>query len=733
MRFTHLPFRLLVSACFTLLSSLLACGQVTNVTGDQAPPIPGAGHDYIHMLNETVNPANGSVSLRIELPVPPGRGLPVPFSFAYDSNAALHMTTFPPGQGSPVPQFNWVDNTSYLAKGGWSYHVPKLSSIFSTATNGTRNNQSVCFWFADYMLTDLAGGSHALGLSSVQNITPGGQCQGAPGLPTTNYLSGADSQVQAVTTAYNPSGWVTSPVPPPVTVADLDSTTYYFSNGVSNANSIAGSTSSGEKTSLPTWVEDRNGNMIAFTDQGNGVFTITDTLGRTALSSSGFGASGNTIAVSGIPNSFQVTWLNVSSTASPLPTPYQLHDAKGTYYPPGTGPNTITSVPEISQITLPNGQSYKFQYDSVSTLLSQLTYPNGGYVQYTWSPAPAYSDELVLQATAYWVLYSSFVITKRVVSFDGVQPALEQDFSYQSNWDPVPAGMDTWSQRVTTVTTKDLVRGTSYSTVYTYQPFAVANQPNDGSGAWIGSTPVETKVQYYDIGGSLLRTNLKVYTDPQLPPNETVTLENGQTFETDYSHTPLWPNNWNSSPECWVYSFVSGTTVNRCLEILTDKYEYDLGSGARGALLRQTHLNYAGFAPTPIFPSTASILDRISQVIKYDGGGNRVAETDYGYDQTALAAVANPPSGTHDEANYGASSSSPRGNATTVTRKCFVNSTSCTDAVTSYAYDETGQAVSVTDAKNNTTNYSYADNYDSNPPPTPTRISLKLRCPPPTA
>src|SRR5580658_331629 len=54
--------------------------QVNNVTGDQAPPIPGAGHDYVHLLNETVNPATGSVSIRINLPVPPSRGLTVPFS-----------------------------------------------------------------------------------------------------------------------------------------------------------------------------------------------------------------------------------------------------------------------------------------------------------------------------------------------------------------------------------------------------------------------------------------------------------------------------------------------------------------------------------------------------------------------------------------------------------------------------------------------------------------------------
>lgn len=56
-------------------------GFVNNVT---SVPVPGVGHDYIHDLNEIVNPANGSVSIRIEAPRPKERGLNYPFySFMY--------------------------------------------------------------------------------------------------------------------------------------------------------------------------------------------------------------------------------------------------------------------------------------------------------------------------------------------------------------------------------------------------------------------------------------------------------------------------------------------------------------------------------------------------------------------------------------------------------------------------------------------------------------------------
>jgi hypothetical protein len=62
--------------------------QIISVTDTTSTPIPGEGHSYIQMLNETVNPANGSVSLRLQLPTPQSRGLTIPFGFAYDSTGA---------------------------------------------------------------------------------------------------------------------------------------------------------------------------------------------------------------------------------------------------------------------------------------------------------------------------------------------------------------------------------------------------------------------------------------------------------------------------------------------------------------------------------------------------------------------------------------------------------------------------------------------------------------------
>jgi hypothetical protein len=268
-----------------LLATSLSA-QITNIAPDQTPPIEGAGHDYIKMLNETVNPATGAVSIRIGVPVPPSRGFSVPFSIGYDSNAALHVV----GAG-------YADNRGYLGQGGWTYLVPHLTALYGDVSYIWEGKGVQCRYYYDYMLTDLQGGSHALGISVVepQNENPG-DCspQQSVLLPRPSVTYGADEQVQAVTTDLSAGNFT----PPHVTVADVDGTTYYFSP-------------SGEETpvgTLPSWIEDRNGNKAMFTTGSNGAFTVTDSNSRAAITTSSFGNPTDTITVSGLPNSYSVTW-----------------------------------------------------------------------------------------------------------------------------------------------------------------------------------------------------------------------------------------------------------------------------------------------------------------------------------------------------------------------------------------------------------------------------------------
>jgi hypothetical protein len=80
---------LLVLLAVTFCFAPFAHAQITNVTNDQATPIPGAGHDYIKMLSETVQPSNGQLSIRIDVPTLPGRGITIPFAYLYNSGVPI--------------------------------------------------------------------------------------------------------------------------------------------------------------------------------------------------------------------------------------------------------------------------------------------------------------------------------------------------------------------------------------------------------------------------------------------------------------------------------------------------------------------------------------------------------------------------------------------------------------------------------------------------------------------
>src|SRR5215472_16348116 len=76
------------------LGAVSAFAQIPPSDSTTATPIPGAGHDYLGGFNETVNPANGFLSVRLNVAMPPGRGITLPFSFAYDSSGAAHLQLF---------------------------------------------------------------------------------------------------------------------------------------------------------------------------------------------------------------------------------------------------------------------------------------------------------------------------------------------------------------------------------------------------------------------------------------------------------------------------------------------------------------------------------------------------------------------------------------------------------------------------------------------------------------
>ncbi len=672
--------RFLFFASFALLLAPPAQCQILNVGDDTSTPIPGAGHDYIKLLSETVNPANGSVSIRIQTPTPKGRGISLPFSFAYDSNGAQHLTS----NGSGLSE--WWDNSAYLSQGGWSYSMPMLSNVKVPVP--LQPPPKECFYWMDYVFQDASGGRHSLGLAWVYG-NGNNPCAGAENLPS-QVLNGGDDYYQAALSnaSYQPA-----------TIADAAGTVYTFSS--SGGQGHADPNNASLTSALPTSIEDRNGNQILVTDNGSGSFTVTDPLGRTLLSSSGFGVSGNTVAVSGLQSPYAITWETISPNFTI--NSWLMFNVEGACNP-SLAPDEGTTINVIKSIELPNGQSYQFSYDPTYGMLNQITYPTGGYVHYTWGINPrseaADFEDTKSKPNDCWYQHDAPAVTGRTVSFDGVHTALTQVFSYSTEWN---SDLLYWNTKATTVTTTDNITGAVSATQYAYIPINAPAQPND-TRRFAAQIPLEQTTTYENSAGTAVHTVTKAWYDQYL-------LKSQQTLLNDSS---------NNLTNQTTYAYGAGAQV-------TDKQEYDYGPGGPPSNpLRETVTNYQTFGDTALFTAGPSIFNQPCQTVVYSGSrtsGTRQSETDYYYDNGSTGTVcgtAGTPSVTgvsnlteHDETNYSSSSTYPRGNVTTMVKQCFQGSTACTlgNPTTTYTYDETGQRLSMTDPNLNVTNYSFTDSF----------------------
>jgi hypothetical protein len=88
--------RPLVSFCqivLILAFPTLLKAQVRNPTVAATAPIPGAGHNYIGVASETVNPVDGSFSFNLPMNSPPGRQLNFQFGMRYGSYEQFNVAS----------------------------------------------------------------------------------------------------------------------------------------------------------------------------------------------------------------------------------------------------------------------------------------------------------------------------------------------------------------------------------------------------------------------------------------------------------------------------------------------------------------------------------------------------------------------------------------------------------------------------------------------------------------
>lgn len=680
------------------------------MNGATATPVPGAGHDYIHLLSETVDPSSGQVSVRIMPPIPPSRGMTIPLTLTYDSGGVHRLDNS--GTGNYWVSESFSNSALPYVQGGWRYAaLPVLSSASWTTTQGSGSTLIYCQYFSDFTLTDSSGTGHNLGLGWVLASGPGvvgggpvvgGTCGG------TN-TRGGDSQFSAYLTG-GTSG------PTATFVEDLDGTTYFFGTG-----------------GLPIAVEDRNGNYISNISSPSQGYPLgySDTAGRPVVSVTGTGASGteDTVTVGGL--TYAVAWSTVNASYS---VPYN-------YIPPPSGSGVgcaSTSVPSvsgsqtvISAIYLPNGTSYSFSYNSLG-LLSQITYPDGGWVKYSWTTNPQttgspYStlasfagwDGTVYVANECKYQYTSPQIYQRQVSFDGSTVALTQTFAPTTTW-PSQSGYE-WTGKSNNVSTTDSILGKSFGKAYTYSAYAIGTPPYSQEQV-AGVIPIENTITTKDWSGATIDQETKNWFDQFELACDVHDFKGDGTLVTGH-----------------FYQYTSG-------QVSDDKeFDFSQSSGLASACssnappsttpIRETKTTYQQFTNAYAAQFGTSFVFLKPQNVMIYGSGSKSAETDYTY-VTTVSAVPNGPAVNHDETLFGASKTPARGDPISITRVCVINCSQ--NSVTTMTYDATGQVTSATDPCGNgtcsemtvgtshTTNFSYADSYSScggsAPPSSPTNV-----------
>jgi hypothetical protein len=484
----------------------------TVVTNVSAPPIPGVGHDYVTMLNEIVSPGNGSVSLRIPLPIPAGRGLNFPLSLTYDSNAALVLQQQPGANG-----LIWLPQKGILTVGGWSLNIPKLTNNVSSYTLDTPDQNlgdgsGQCDMLTGYTFTDLDLTSHALGLSYIyDNISV--DPQGNPLGPS--QASQLDTACTAAASAANfavaeniafssgPSQYTITPTasPDPIYQAALtqippdqnfvpthgssypgpqavpvvtgpDGTVYTFPAGSGYCDTSVYLNC----TNVPSSIEDRNGNIISMTESPATHFNAKDTAGRPVFSVDAFpqqlsGGPTTTAIPMADGSVYTLTW-GLKSYGGYSVTATGLNPQVGCPASAmiGMGDSPHSEI-VLTQLTLPNGKSYTFQYDSTNGTLSQITYPDGGYAAYGYAVQPDYgfvTSSISGNGTCAQRI-GVLMVTTRSVGFTNPDGSDQSPIETQNLTYGPPILSDGWpTNRTTTMQTNDAVSGTHYQTIYNY-------------------------------------------------------------------------------------------------------------------------------------------------------------------------------------------------------------------------------------------------------------------------
>jgi RHS repeat-associated protein len=410
-------------------------------------------------------------------------------------------------------------------------------------------------------------------------------------------------------------------------------------------------------------IEDTNGNLITATqDTGWNPMVWTDTLGRSIPEPYNIGpnpqlpAANTSNCPSGaLPVAAAYAWnlpgLNGGTMTYTVCTVTLTLDPNifcGSSCPaPGRGRNAIQSI------VLPNGTSWKFEYDNNGEdNLTKIIFPTGGSIAYTYGDFGLCMGGVPRAPSA-----APHVTSRTVDANDGTGP---HTWTYSQSYGPINShGVETPIQ--TTVT--DPLGNVTVHTLTALGGVCTFNETEvDRYNGPAGGTAVEKVVTTYNFSQ-----------DPWLPPNDplgvvvnvvpatiTTTLDNGQTKRISKTYDMGVP----------MINSGAGTNVIYGNVLTEAETDYGTTSGSPGSVLRTTTTNYLALSNSAYLANNMLSLPSSVQVTGLSG---TASNTTYGYDEVGLSS-----SGISTQHDSAPPVGLLRGNQTSIHRQLIGGSTSAT-------------------------------------------------------
>ncbi len=466
--------------------------------------------------------------------------------------------------------------------------------------------------------------------------------------------------------------------------------------------------------STVSWICDRNGNRItlAYNSQ-NQVVSVQDQNGRTTTVNYGLSSCSSPpgtgtfygcdqILYAGYAGSSRITEIGHSNLDSVLRSDHSPQPLPSLFPQINSNHNSDTSNFDesvVSYLHYPDiNNNFLFSYNGYGEV-ARVSLPTGGAVEYDYGGVGSQGADGFLGSAndANPVAISRRLYQRREYA-NGMALSGSASYSYAivSQTSVGRAGQTT-TEAYTDANGRSLAQithtfvGNAYDSLY-YNGI-VYNDWREGrelTTQW-GLPILKTITYTWQQGGAVAWCN------PSAGPPYTCSQSNGTGFP-------------ESNPQ-----LVSETTLNDANQVsaveytydqyqnVTGKKEYDWGSGAHGALLRETQTAYFWQSNPAYAASTFNLVRAPFIQTIYDGGGVAAAQMIWHYDERGVEEEAGIVG--HDDANYG-SGFNLRAN---VTSRYRWSNASNNYIGTQMSYDVAGNLRTVQDANGHTTTFGYGD------------------------